>query len=72
MSRYKRDVGKTALVLAGGGLSGAVYEIGALRAMDDLLVDRTVNDFGKSVVELSIHVELAVSYWDHVPPDVTV
>lgn len=39
----KRD--KTALVLAGGGLTGAVYEIGALRAIDDLLVDRTVNDF---------------------------
>lgn len=36
--------GKTALVLAGGGLTGAVYEIGALRAVDDLLVDRTVND----------------------------
>jgi NTE family protein len=39
----KRD--KVALVLAGGGLTGAVYEIGALRAIDDLLVDRTVNDF---------------------------
>jgi NTE family protein len=37
--------GKAALVLAGGGLTGAVYEIGALRAIDDLLVDRTVNDF---------------------------
>src|SRR5512137_240236 len=36
---------KTALVLAGGGLTGAVYEIGALRAIDDLLVNRTVNDF---------------------------
>jgi predicted acylesterase/phospholipase RssA len=36
---------KTALVLAGGGLTGAVYEIGALRALDDLLRDRTVNDF---------------------------
>ncbi|MGW8250125.1 MAG: patatin-like phospholipase family protein [Anaerolineales bacterium] len=36
---------KTALVLAGGGISGAVYEIGALRAIDDLLIDRTVNDF---------------------------
>ena len=35
---------KVALVLAGGGLTGAVYEIGALRAIDDLLVDRTVND----------------------------
>lgn len=37
--------GKTALVLAGGGLTGAVYEIGALRAIDDLLVEGTVNDF---------------------------
>jgi NTE family protein len=37
--------GRVALVLAGGGLTGAVYEIGALRAIDDLLVDRTVNDF---------------------------
>jgi NTE family protein len=36
---------RTALVLAGGGITGAVYEIGALRAIDDLLVDRTVNDF---------------------------
>ncbi len=36
---------KTALVLAGGGLTGAVYEIGALRAIDDILVDRTVADF---------------------------
>ncbi len=37
--------GKIAVVLAGGGLTGVVYEIGALRAIDDLLVDRTVNDF---------------------------
>jgi predicted acylesterase/phospholipase RssA len=36
---------KTALVLAGGGLTGAVYEIGALRAIDDLLMDRKVTDF---------------------------
>jgi predicted acylesterase/phospholipase RssA len=36
---------KTALVLAGGGLTGAVYEIGALRALDDLLVDLKVIDF---------------------------
>ncbi len=35
----------TALVLAGGGLTGAGYEIGALRAIDDLLIDRSVNDF---------------------------
>ncbi len=36
---------KTAIVLAGGGLTGAVYEIGALRAIDAMLVDRRVNDF---------------------------
>ncbi len=36
---------KTALVLAGGGITGSVYEIGALRAIDDMLVDYTVNDF---------------------------
>lgn len=37
--------GKRALVLAGGGISGAVYEMGALRAIDDLLLNYTVNDF---------------------------
>lgn len=37
--------GKTALVLAGGGITGAVYEIGALRAVNDMLIDHTVNDF---------------------------
>ena len=36
---------KTALVLAGGGLTGAGYEIGALGAGGDLRVDRTVNGF---------------------------
>lgn len=36
---------KTAIVLAGGGLTGAVYEVGALRAIDAMLVDRHVNDF---------------------------
>lgn len=36
---------KVALVLAGGGMTGAVYEIGAMRAINDLLLDRTVNDF---------------------------
>jgi NTE family protein len=38
-------VGKTALVLSGGGLTGAVYHIGALRALNDALLDRSVNDF---------------------------
>jgi predicted acylesterase/phospholipase RssA len=38
-------MGKTALVLAGGGLTGAVYHLGALRALNDALLDRSVNDF---------------------------
>jgi NTE family protein len=36
---------KTALVLGGGGFTGGVYEIGALRAFDLLAVNRTVNQF---------------------------
>jgi predicted acylesterase/phospholipase RssA len=36
---------KTALVLGGGGFTGGVYQIGALRALDLLTVNRTVNDF---------------------------
>jgi NTE family protein len=32
-------------VLSGGGLTGAVYHIGALRALNDALLDRSVNDF---------------------------
>ena len=36
---------KTALVLGGGGFTGGVYEIGALRAIDLLSVNRTVNEF---------------------------
>ena len=35
---------KTALVLGGGGFTGGVYEIGALRALELLSVNRTIND----------------------------
>src|SRR5436190_11726795 len=41
----RRRRSKTALVLGGGGFTGAVYEIGALRALDLLSVNRTINDF---------------------------
>ena len=37
--------GKTALVLAGGGVSGVAYEVGALRALDHIFTNHTVNDF---------------------------
>lgn len=43
-SRRARRPGKVALVCAGGGVTGAVYEIGALRALETLL-DRSVLDF---------------------------
>src|SRR3954454_2721414 len=43
--RRRRQRSKTALVLGGGGFTGGVYEIGALRALDLLSVNRTVNDF---------------------------
>ena len=44
MRRRKRG-DKTALVLGGGGFTGGVYEMGALRAFDLLAVNRTVNEF---------------------------
>ena len=37
--------GRRALVLCGGGITGMSYQVGALRALDDLLVGSTVNDF---------------------------
>jgi NTE family protein len=43
--RRRQARSKSALVLGGGGLTGGVYEIGALRALDLLSVNRTVNQF---------------------------
>ena len=43
--RVRARASKTALVLGGGGFTGAVYEIGALRALDLLSVNRSVNQF---------------------------
>jgi NTE family protein len=43
--RARRRASKTALVLGGGGFTGGVYEIGALRALDLLTVNRTINQF---------------------------
>jgi len=44
-SARRRRPSKTALVLGGGGLTGGVYEMGALRALDLLSVNTTVNEF---------------------------
>src|ERR1044071_8956125 len=43
--RNRTRPSKTALVLGGGGFTGGVYEIGALRALDLLAVNSTVNNF---------------------------
>jgi NTE family protein len=43
--RRRQQRSKSALVLGGGGFTGGVYEIGALRALDLLSVNRTVNQF---------------------------
>src|SRR6187431_3841724 len=44
-TQRRRRQSRTALVLGGGGFTGGVYEIGALRALDLLAVNRTVNQF---------------------------
>ncbi len=44
-ARRRKKPSKTALVLGGGGFTGGVYEIGALRALDLLAVNSTVNGF---------------------------
>jgi NTE family protein len=41
----RKKPSKTALVLGGGGFTGGVYEIGALRALDLLTVNSAVNNF---------------------------
>ena len=42
---------KVALVCAGGGITGAVYEIGCLRALDELL--------GRSILDLDLYVGIS-------------
>jgi len=44
-NRRRKPSSKTALVLGGGGFTGGVYEIGALRALDLLAVNKSINDF---------------------------
>jgi NTE family protein len=44
-AKRRKKPSKTALVLGGGGFTGGVYEIGALRALDLLAVNSTVSNF---------------------------
>ena len=60
----RRVRSKTALVLGGGGFTGGVYEIGALRALDLLSVNRTVNEFDVYVgTSAGSFVAAAVAKW---------
>lgn len=43
--RASRAPGKTALVLGGGGISGAAYHLGVLNALNGASVDHSMNDF---------------------------
>jgi NTE family protein len=47
-AKTRRRRSKVALVCAGGGITGAVYEIGCLRALEDLL--------GRSMADLDLYV----------------
>lgn len=44
-AKGRKKPSKTALVLGGGGFTGGVYEIGALRALDLLAVNSSVTNF---------------------------
>src|ERR1700754_43361 len=44
-TQRRRPSSRTALVLGGGGFTGGVYQIGALRALDLLSSNRSVNQF---------------------------
>lgn len=45
LSKRNKTRSRTALVLAGGGMSGGMYEVGALQAVNNLLANFSVNEF---------------------------
>ena len=53
-ARRRQQRSKTALVLGGGGFTGGVYKIGALRALDLLSVNR-------SVTQLDVYLGIALA-----------
>ncbi len=42
---HQSPVGRTALCLSGGGITGLYFEVGVLKCLDDCLVNGGVNDF---------------------------
>jgi len=67
-ARRRQARSKAALVLGGGGFTGGVYEIGALRALDLLSVNRTVNEFDV-YVGTSVGAFLAAAVANGVTPE---
>lgn len=59
---------KIALVLAGGAVSGGAFKVGGLKALNDYLVGRTVEDFD-TYVGLSAGAVLAVPLASGIGPD---
>src|SRR5204862_397447 len=64
--RSRKRPSKTALVLGGGGFTGGVYEIGALRALDLLAVNSTVNNFDV-YVDTCERIVFGEESWSDVP-----
>ncbi len=69
-SRIKQKTGKIAVVCSGGGITGGVYELGCLRALDDFLVGCSVTDFD-IFVGTSAGAMIATSLAGGVRPDQT-
>ncbi len=59
---------KTAVVLAGGAISGGAFKVGGLKALDDFLVSRKITDFD-IYVGLSAGSILAASLAGGITPD---
>ena len=66
--RFSRRKPKIALVLAGGAVSGGAFKVGGLKALNDFLVGRGVDDFDM-YVGLSAGAMLAVPLAAGITPD---
>jgi NTE family protein len=64
----RRNKGKTALVLAGGGIMGAAYEIGVLTALDQLFADDFSTNRFDVYVGVSAGSVIATLVANQIPP----
>src|SRR3990167_7010269 len=67
LSQKKKNA-KTALVLAGGAVSGGAFKAGGLKALNDFLANRKVTDFD-IYVGISAGGLLAVPLAGGIPPE---